>query len=93
MCERGTKNGRISGRKKALGKKIFCGIIGTDSGCYRLLTITGDIHMINNITSYIEDYFIIHKYTQHEIIQALNMLKTYCDNNIRDIEMEIRGEL
>ena len=49
--------------------------------------------MIDDITSYIEGYFITHKYSQHEIIQALNMLKSYCDNNIRDIEMEIRGEL
>lgn len=49
--------------------------------------------MINDITSYIEDYFIIHKYTHYDIIQALEMLKLYCDKSILEINREINGEL
>lgn len=49
--------------------------------------------MIDDITSYIEDYFIIHKYTHYEIIEVLNKLKLYCDESIEDINKEIRGEL
>ena len=49
--------------------------------------------MIDPITSYIESYFISYKFTQEEIIEALGLLKTYCDNNIKDVEMELRGEL
>ena len=49
--------------------------------------------MINDITVYIEDYFIIHKYSHHDIIKALELLKLYCDKSITEINMEINGEL